>query len=167
MLQTKREHLAGLATQRVAGLFQESPGPFYVDSVQQKLTLLLQAVDRAALAATQPILFAGILPGFDLVIMRNPDLATTASANAEPLDPRTVSAVDESCLALLGRALTQVFAERATQGFVEEEGAFIFDGGDGLHYFGFKTLYRQAVLKEMGVSESGLVSYLAPSGVLQ
>lgn len=165
MLQQEREHLATLATERVAGLFRDQPGAFYQDSVRHKLIMLIRAVDRAAKAASRPILFAGIVPGIDLVVMRNTDAASESTADGD-LDPRTVSAVDETCLAMLGQAISQELAQRRAGG-EEDEGAFIFQGGDGLHYFGFKTLYRQAVLKEMGVSEDGLASFIPGSGSLQ
>lgn len=165
MFQQERECLAGLATERVSGLFNTQPGPFYKDSLQHKLILLLQAVDRAAFAAARPILFAEIVPGFDLAVLSNPD-ATRKPPEADPLDSRSLSSVDESCLRLLGQALSQYFAERQMAGD-DEEGAFIFQGGEGFHYFGFKTMYRQAVLKEMGVSEDGLVSYFPGKWGLQ
>lgn len=165
MLQQERESLANLATERVSGLFKTQPGAFYKESLRHKLLLLLQAVDRTALASAKPVLFAEIVPGFDLAILSNP---TTSRKPAEddPLDSRTLSAVDESCLRLLGEALSQYLAERKGVGD-DDEGAFIFQGGEGLHYFGFKTLYRQAVLKELGVSEDGLVSYVPSKWGLQ
>lgn len=166
MLQQEREYLANLAMERVSGLFKLQPGAFYEESVQHKLILLMQAVDRAALAANKPTLFAEIVPGFDLVILRNPDLPVPAQ-DAEQLDPRSLSSVDETCLVMLGQALVQYLAERKAAGDDDEQGAFIYQGHDGLHYFGFKTLYRHAVLKEMGVSEDGLVSYAPGSEVLQ
>lgn len=162
MLQGQRQHLAELATERIAALFHDQPGAFYRDSVHQKLILLLQAVDCAALAVSSPLLVAGAIPGFDLVIMRNPD-APAPAADAT-VDPRMVSVIDETCLDLLGKAVEKTIAESGQSG---EAGAFIYQGGDGLHYFGFRTEHRAAVLKQLGISEDGVIHHATGSGMLQ
>lgn len=162
MLQGQRQHLAGLATERIAALFHDQPGAFYRDSVHQKLILLLQAVDRAALAVSSPLLITSAIPGFDLVVMRNPDApAPTADA---AVDPRAVSAIDETCLDLLGKAVEKMLAESDHTG---APGAFIYQGGDGLHYFGFRTEHRADILKQLGISEDGVIHDATGSGMLQ
>lgn len=161
MEQKEREYLAGLATERVVGLFKTFPGAFYQDSVQHKLILLLQAIDRVAVATDKPILFSGIVPGFDLVILRNPDAPLRVPSNPAPLDQRALSSVDETCLALLSQAFEQHLAARHAERGSEEAGSFIYEGGDGLHYFGFRSQYRSGVLKEIGVSEDGLINVAA------
>lgn len=167
MYRQEREQLSNLAVGHVSILFKNNPlGAFYQDSVKHKLGLLLQAVDRAALAVNKPVLFSEIVPGFDLVVLSNPDKTQSRSAETDEFDSRAMSSVDESCLLLLSEALEQHMKERAAAG-EEEHGAFIFQGGDGLHYFGFKTSDRLAVLREMGVAEDGLVSIFPGSEVLQ
>lgn len=155
MLQSQREHLAGLATAQISALFKSPPGAFYQEGVQAKLLMLLQAMDRAAVAVDKPVLFSEILPGFDLVILRNPDVPLVGVTEA-PLDVAALSSVDETCLALLARALDEYLAAQK-QG-ENEEGAFIYRGDDGLHYFAFRTAFRDTILAQMGVSKDGLLT---------
>ena len=167
MLQQERETLTELAMEHVSKLFKtQSLGAFYQDGVQHKLGLLLQAVDRAALAVEKPVLFSEIVPGFDLVILRHPDNANSHPKVTDEFDARAMSSVDESCLVLLGEAFTQHLKERSAAG-EEDQGAYIFQGGDGLHYFGFKSSDRHSILREMGVAEDGLVNFIPGSEVMQ
>lgn len=156
MLQQEREHLAGVAMRSVAEVFDSRPGSFYDDSVQHKLILLLQAMDRVAVATDKPVLFGDILPGFDVVILRNVDVSLNLAEGGNPLDERALSSVDETCLAILGHGLEHHLAQRAKSGG-EDHGVYVYEGGDGLHYFCFRTAYRAAVLAEMGVSPDGLI----------
>ena len=154
MLQSQREHLAGLATEQITALFKSAPGAFYQEGVQAKLLMLLQAVDRAAFAVDKPVLFTEILPGFDLVVLRNPDIPVVGITQ-DALDSRALSSVDETCLALLSQALEPCLKAQSSD---DEQGAFIYQGDDGLHYLGFRTRFRTEMLAQIGVAPDGLVT---------
>lgn len=166
MLQHERDQMAGIATARIAGLFQGDSNSFYLDSLRHKLVVFLQAIDRAVRATDRSVLFADAIEGFDLVVLRNPDLPL-GEDDSPALDSRAQSSVDESCLTLLSEALNKYLVERLAAGEDVGEGAFVYKGGDGLHYFVFKSQYRQSILRELGVSEDGLISHDSGSGVLQ
>lgn len=158
MFQQERIKLSGLAVEQVSCLFGTKPGPFYLESMQEKLNLLLQAVDKAAHAVNGPVLFPEIIPGFDLVILRNPDQALNPEGGVDQFDAKALSAVDESCLQMLAQAVEKHMGERELSG-EDQLGAYIFKGSDGLHYFGFRTRDRATILGEMGVADDGIIKF--------
>lgn len=157
MLQQERDYLSGVAAEKVMGLFRVNPGAFYEESVRHKFKLLMQAVDRATVGAGRPVLFTGIIPGYDLAVLQ-PHGAQLVVPPGDEIDPRSVSSVDETCLALLSKACDQHFAVAQQQGEGPSEGVLLYESADQLVYVAFKTEVRAKALASMGVSDDGLMT---------
>jgi len=155
MLPHERKRLSELASEKVVELFRVHPGEFYQESVTHKFMLLLQTVDRAVVVANGPVIYTGLIPGYDLIVLKKE--AEPFLGVFEPLDPRAVSTADETCLALLARACEIHFASNQNEGESPLEGVFSFLGEDGLMYVGFKSEVKDQVLRAVGVSPDGLV----------
>jgi hypothetical protein len=155
MLQAERNYFAETMTQRAAKTAGEQGGIYYGETLKHKMLLAINTIDRLCASTTRPILVTSVIPGYDLFVTR---AQATGEPVFDPVDPRALTALDENNLTLIAQFLDTTVAGRS-------EGAGLFESEDGTRYVGFKSVYREAALKAMGIEMSGLMA--VPAGVLQ
>lgn len=159
MQHAEREQFAAKASARAQELLgKQNVGAFYTDALTQKIVVALKALDAAAIAADKPLLVTSVLPGFDLIVAKPQGVRVDFDDTAT--DVRALSKLDLNTVELLGRIADSATANAA-------EGAFTFKSHDGLHYFAFRSQYREKALQAVGVLPDGLQQVEATAEVLQ
>lgn len=158
MLARDRQQFVDVAVAQIEELFRVPPGSFFRDSVRAKLLLLLQIVDRVSRPAVCPVHFMEIVPGYDLFVSHNPDVALPEDPALDEVAPEAVSSVDESSLALVAAILNTHFAQRVAQGGGEvEAGGHVFEAEDGLVYTLCRARDRDEIARSLGVTPGSVV----------
>jgi len=155
MLQAERDHFAETLTQGAAETAGAQSWVYYGESLKHKMLLAINTIDQLCASTKRPILVTSVIPGYDLFVTR---AQATSEPVLNPLDPRSLTALDQDNLALIAQFVNTTVAGR-------NEGAGLFESEDGTRYVGFKSVYREAALKAMGIELAGLMSL--PAGVLQ
>lgn len=146
-----------LADKIVAFLGETSPefGPSVLGpSIAERILALFTGFDSVVHASSQPVLFAELLPGVDVIGVRDYTVAPRGDALSlrelhETWDEATYDSawVEPLC------ELAQAYLKRQAQG-VKGAGALAHGAADGTHYFVFQSEFRAMALRQLGLDEA-------------
>ncbi|CAE6793383.1 hypothetical protein R70006_04954 [Paraburkholderia domus] len=135
--------------------------------VATRLCAAIAAVDALVLSTESPVLLADLLPGVDVIGVRD---YTRPAKGDLPDGPFFTGdweegSLDHRVLDELGQMAVAYLAKEAagTRG----AGALSHSGSDGIHYFMFESRYREMALRQIGLTEKEvqLVESGATAGV--
>jgi len=130
--------------------------------VRSRIEAALSAIDAVAIEASMPLLVAELLPGVDLIVVRDfTKPAPRASAETPSLDSIwDRETVGGDWIDALTDLVTGALASRG----VNAAGAYHHMSPDGMHYFVFDSAFRSVALQQLGI-ESGDVLAVSPESV--
>ncbi|WP_069340797.1 hypothetical protein [Pandoraea sp. ISTKB] len=146
-----------LADRIVAFLGEMSPefGPSVLGpSIASRILALFSGFDSVVHASSQPVLFAELLPGVDVIGVRDYTVAPRGDAMSlhelhETWDQATYDSAWMEPLC----ELAQAYLKRQAQG-VKGAGALSHGAADGTHYFVFQSEFRAMALRQLGLDEA-------------
>jgi hypothetical protein len=154
MLPSERHSLALRVVAHLAKVLPEY-GPNVRGPVAvSRIAAAIGAVDALVLTSTVPILLAELLPAVDLIVVRDWNRPPSGEPSDTPLlaGDWEEGSVDEQVAKALGNIATAFLTQQATG--TKGVGALSHSGSDGIHYFLFKSEYRQIALRQVGLNES-------------
>ncbi|MBR8426152.1 hypothetical protein [Burkholderia cenocepacia] len=165
MLPSERQ---AIADQLVASLAEASPeyGPNVLGPlIASRIMMLIAAADALVQSTSHPILLAEIIPGVDVIGVR--DYTQTPREHGEGVSLESIWEQGDSgfeWMASLGDVAVQYLTSRAAG--ATGPGAISHSGADGIYYFAFKAEYRAIALGQIGLTqeEVRIVDAGAPVG---
>ncbi|ABO60297.1 hypothetical protein LA345_37360 (plasmid) [Burkholderia vietnamiensis] len=157
-----------IADQLVASLAEASPeyGPNVLGSlIASRIVTLIAAADALVQSTSHPILLAEIIPGVDVIGVR--DYTRPPREDADAVSLESIWEQGDSgfeWMAALGNVAVRYLTSRAAG--ATGPGAISHSGADGIYYFAFKAEYRGIALAQIGLTqdEVRIVDTGAPVG---
>ncbi|MBN3729520.1 hypothetical protein G3N98_01045 [Burkholderia sp. Tr-20390] len=154
-----------IAARLVASLAEAAPeyGPNVLGPViASRIAMLIEAADALVLSTSHPILLAEILPGVDVIGVR--DYTKEARTDVESVSLESIWEQGDAgveWLAELGGVAERYLSAQASG--ATGPGAISHSSADGIYYFAFKADYRSIALHQIGLTEKDV--QLVDSGV--
>ncbi|WP_080423772.1 hypothetical protein [Burkholderia ubonensis] len=144
-----------IADRLMVSLAEEAPeyGPNVLGPViASRIKTLIAAADALVQSTSHPILLAEIVPGVDVIGVR--DYTKPAREDVDGVSLESIWEQGGAGLewaAALGRVAVQYLSAQALG--ATGPGAISHAGGDGIYYFAFKAEYRSIALRQIGLTE--------------
>jgi hypothetical protein len=150
MLLSEREQLVEKAIAYIATYAPAlKASPEYAERLRHKLMAMLLAVDSAVRVATKPLLFADLVPGFDLLALQSFEAGASVPEVENAIDVRAAVSLDEATLNMLGLVFQKVFGDKVGD---PQERCCVYQTQDDVHLVFFQSNRRQHALAAIGVS---------------
>jgi len=162
MLNNERSHVAEVAVARMSAVMGMAADSVLIETLKQKLILMLSTMDMAAASVERPLLVTDVVPGYDCLVLGAKFSADNIQTDVDA-DVRIQTALDPELLQSLAIALDIEFKENG--------GALVFESDDGTHYIGFESKNRAQALSSANIGQGSLAVVVStqsnPAGVLQ